>query len=230
MTEPVGAAFGRDGFAILPNLFTRTECAQLKAEGERVLAAVRQESQAAGRDPGEVLASGVYVGLSQRSAVFAALTADARLTVPLREVLGPDLAFMSDKLVFKDDRTEFATPWHQDYAYWGGDHKVSVWLALDDATTDNGCLKLMPGSHTQALDHDDVASRRGFGRRIEGLDESRAVAAPLEAGGAVIFHDLTLHASFPNRNGQARWALIPTYANARGAATEAGKWPAWRVL
>ena len=230
MAESVATAFARDGFVILPGLFTRDECAAWKVEGERLLAEVRREHAAAGRDPAAALASGVYVGLSQRSAVFRTLTADPRLTGPLREILGPELAFISDKLVFKDDRTEFATPWHQDYAYWQGAHKPSVWIALDDATTENGCLKLMPGSHLRELAHADVASGHGFGRRIEAIDEDRAVAAPLAAGGAVFFHDLTLHASFPNRSGQRRWALIPTYAGAREAEPEAGRWPAWRVL
>ena len=230
MAESVATAFARDGFVILPGLFSAAECQVWKAEGERVLAEVRRAHQAAGRDADAELASGVYVGLSQRSPVFAALTADPRLTGALREVLGPDLAFISDKLVFKDDRTEFATPWHQDYAYWQGAHKPSFWIALHDATTENGCLKLMPGSHQRELAHDEVASRKGFGRRLEAIDESKAVAAPLAAGGAVLFHDLTLHASFPNRSGQPRWALIPTYANAREAAAESGRWPAWREL
>lgn len=230
MADSVAAAFARDGFVILPGLFSRAECAVWKAEGERLLADVRREHADAGRDPDAQLASGVYVGLSQRSPVFAELTADPRLTGPVREVLGPDLAFISDKLVFKDDRTEFATPWHQDYAYWRGAHKPSLWIALDDATADNGCLKLMPGSHMRERAHDEVSSGKGFGRRIERLDETQAVAAPLAAGGAVLFHDLTLHASFPNRSGQQRWALIPTYANAVQAAAEAARWPAWRLL
>lgn len=226
----VGAGFRRDGFVVLPQLLSAEECAQLKEEAQRILDEVRAEAARDGRDPSALFPSGVYVGLSPRSERFRALAADARLLRPLREIIGPRLAFVSDKVIFKDEAREFDTPWHQDYAYWKGAHKYTAWIALDDATPENGCLKLIPGSHRDELGHEEVQRSEGFAHRIERVDESRAVAAPLARGGAVIFHDLTLHASFPNRTGRPRWAVAPTYADAGELAAEMDRWPAARVL
>ena len=75
-------------------------------------------------------------------------------------------------------------------------------MALDDATVENGCLKLFPGSHKSAIVHDgDASDGHGFGNRLRpgAVDEDLAVTAEIEAGGAVFFHDLTLHASHPNQ-------------------------------
>ena len=57
------------------------------------------------------------------------------------------------------------------------------------------------------------------------VDESLAVTAEIEAGGAVFFHDLTLHSSHPNRSGEERWVWIPTY---RDANAEDNDYP-WAV-
>ena len=59
----------------------------------------------------------------------------------------------------------------------------------------------------------DTAS--GIGSVRMQIDENLAVTAEIEAGGAVFFHDLTLHSSHPNRSGEERWVWIPTYRDAK---------------
>ncbi len=196
--------FKQDGFTICRSLFTASECAAFKAEIERLL----QDQSAY---------SGVFVGLAANSALFRELAAAPRLLDLLETALGPNIEFLSDKVVFKSAAVDFGSPWHQDYPYWHGAHKVSVWLALDKATPDNGCLKLLPGSHLSSITHDgDAGDGNGFGHRLSDgiVDESLAVTVACDPGDAVLFHDLTLHASFPNTSGTARWALISTYRNA----------------
>lgn len=203
--------FVETGFAIVPNLFTRDEAQRLKLECIDILEAVKAET-------GHVPGHGVYVGLAARSPVFQKAVGDERLLDILAELLAPDIEFLSDKVVFKSESMTFASPWHQDWHYWHGAHKHSIWVALDDATVENGCLKLFPGSHKSAIVHDsDASDGHGFGNRLrpDAVDESLAVTAEIEAGGAVFFHDLTLHASHPNRSGEERWVWIPTYRNAK---------------
>lgn len=229
----LGAQFARDGFVVVTDLFSAAECAEWKAECQRILEAVRAERRAG---PGEVaddrslFPGGVYVGLAMRSPLFHQAAADGRVVTVLSAILAPNVEFLSDKVVFKDGHEDIASPWHQDYPYWRGGHKVSVWIALDAATPENGCLRLLPGSHRAEVRHDHVESRHGFGTRVERLDESTAVSAPLPAGGAVFFHDLTLHASHPNRSGADRWAVITTYRDAREVEPETMRWPAARVV
>ncbi len=213
-TETVAAAFERDGYLIVPDLFTADEAARLKAEMQAVVDDVVRERQAEDPDgPEPVLSVGVYVGLAYRSALFRTFAGDSRILDLLEPILGPDIEFLSDKAVFKDHDTDFGSPWHQDHPYWVGSHKISLWVALDEATVANGCLKLVPGSHRTEVEHADVDDGQGFGHRLGDQDtlEAEAVTAPLPVGGAIFFHDLTLHASHENASGADRWVWIPTY-------------------
>lgn len=211
--------YERDGFLVIEEVLTAAECAELDRATDDVLAEVRAEATGAGKSPDEVLAAGVYVGLSLKSEAFRRLAREPRLLDPLESLWGPDIGFLSDKIVFKSHEVEFGSPWHQDWAYWQGSHKISIWIPLADATPENGCLMLVPGSHRQVFEHDqikDAGTKGGFGNRLDlvslGLPHE-PVTVPLKAGSAVLFHDLTLHASLPNTSGEPRRAVIVTYRN-----------------
>lgn len=215
LTSEQRAAWERNGFLVIEELFSDDETRWMIDEVEGVLAEVREEARDAGRSSEEILASGVYVGLSVKREFFRQVARDPRMLDALEGLIGPEIGFLSDKVVFKDRQVDYDSPWHQDWAYWGGSHKISVWVALDEATTENGCLKILPGSHRAPVEHDQVRGVVGFGSRLDpaerGLDLSQAVTLPARPGTAIFFHDLTLHASLPNRSGQDRRALIITY-------------------
>jgi hypothetical protein len=214
LTDEQRAAWERDGVLVIESLFSEAELPRMLDEVESVLAEVREEERS-GKTGGQRLDSGVYVGLSVKRELFRAVARDARLLDALEGLIGPEIGFLSDKVVFKDRAVEYESPWHQDWAYWGGSHKISVWVALDEATPENGCLRILPGSHRAAVAHDKVQGVPGFGNRLDpgerGLDMARAVTLPARPGTAIFFHDLTLHASLPNRSGKKRRALIITY-------------------
>ena len=210
--EPIGQeadgalkeTYTRFGYVLVRGLFTSDEVVNLKEEALRV---VTEKGHHAG----------VFVGLAASSPVFAEAVRDPRLLDALEPLLGPDIEFLSDKVVFKSATTEYGSPWHQDWPYWKGAHKISVWVALETATKENGCLKLLPGSHKTLAEHEGKAPEgEGFGHRLaeDAVDEALAVSAPCDPGDAVFFHDLTLHASHPNASGQDRYAWIVTYRNA----------------
>ena len=196
--------FEENGYVISRGLFDARECAEMKAEIRRMLETHKDHS-------------GVMVGLAANSPYFQNVARNPRLLDALEEVMGPNIEFLSDKVVFKSATTDFGSPWHQDWHYWHGAHKISVWVSLDEATPENGCLKLLPGSHKSVAVHDGAADDgHGFGQRLrpDAVDESQAAIAPCQPGDAIIFHDLTLHASFRNTSGKDRWALISTYRSA----------------
>lgn len=197
-------SFDENGFVKMAGMFSDVEVKVFKQECQRIL-----ETHSAH--------AGVFVGLAANSELFRRLARDPRLLDALEPILGPNIEFLSDKVVLKSATTTAGSPWHQDWPYWEGLHKISAWIALDAATPENGCLKMIPGSHKQLALHDGTAKEgEGFGHRLrpDSVDESQAVILPCAPGDVVLFHDLTLHASFPNTSGSDRWSVISTYRSA----------------
>ena len=117
----------------------------------------------------------------------------------LREIIGSDLEFLSVKAVIKNVATRFHSPWHRDWPYWRGSEKISVWVALDHATPQNGCLRLIPGSHRMHFEDRLVDSDHGFAWRLDEaqLGNLPVISVPLERGGVLIFSDHCVHSSMP---------------------------------
>jgi ectoine hydroxylase-related dioxygenase (phytanoyl-CoA dioxygenase family) len=133
----------------------------------------------------------------------------------LQQLLGPEAKLYSDHAINKPARVGAPTPWHQDEAYWdpGFEHfEISVWIPLQAATSQNGCMHFIPDSHKLAvIPHQPINNDP----RITGLevvpgsfDFSGAVACELPAGGATFHHGRTLHYTSANETDQPRRALI----------------------
>src|SRR5690349_6113549 len=77
-------------------------------------------------------------------------------------VLGPNIALWSSHFICKDPYVGRATPWHEDSAYWNGrfdgwNYITTVWLALDRSTHENGCMRVIPGTHINGFsEYEDV--------------------------------------------------------------------------
>ena len=84
------------------------------------------------------------------------------------------------------------------------------------STPENGCLKMIAGSHLKRFKVSQVKEETGFGWRIESEEFAGMMETTLEAerGDVVFFHDQTIHASFPNTDGTDRWSFISTYRDA----------------
>ncbi len=148
-----------------------------------------------------------------------ALIDQPRLWGPLGELLGaPALSLFSDKLNFKRPGGS-PFPWHQDTPYWAFgcddvERLVSLQVYLDDATIENGCLWMIPGSNRHGF-LPKYEDRGVLGRlytdveRIEGAPEPEPIEAP--AGSIIFFHGHTVHGSQRNRTDKSRRAIVLTY-------------------
>lgn len=129
-----------------------------------------------------------------------------------REILGDDMAFDFDMLIDKAPGTDTATPWHQDCAYWidlPDRRAASCWIALDEATVENGCMWFLPGSHRGPVQSHRSA---GPGGALQcDAPESGAVAVPLAPGSCTFHAGATLHHSGGNTTGSHRRALIVNF-------------------
>lgn len=128
----------------------------------------------------------------------------------------PDVAFRHDQFVTKmpdrnSQKSEF--PWHQDEGYEPVTPPlgVTVWIALDDMTLENGCIWVIPGSHKQGrLEHE----ARGEDGYLTLPIEGDGVPAIMQAGEAIAFTGLTLHRSKYNRTEGIRRAFFVGYTDA----------------
>ncbi|MCE5308008.1 MAG: phytanoyl-CoA dioxygenase family protein [Acidobacteriales bacterium] len=146
---------------------------------------------------------------------FHDLLWNPRFLVPASQLLGGAVRFWHDQLFCKPARHGGVVAWHQDYSYWTRTEPMAhltCWIALDDSTSENGCLHYVPGSHRWNLlpitgltgDMDEV-------RRVL-TDEQRAAFRPvpveLRRGECSFHHPLLLHGSYENRSDRARRATL----------------------
>lgn len=107
------------------------------------------------------------------------------------------------------------TAWHLDNPYWSfdSDRAISLWIALDDATQDNGCLYYLPGTHRSA-GFENVALGTNQGdlfRHYPDWRELEPVACPCKAGDAVLHHGLVAHGAGANMTNKPRRAMTCAY-------------------
>jgi len=136
-----------------------------------------------------------------RSRVFADLTHD---------LLGDDVRLYWDQAVYKKPETAKEFPWHQDngYTFVEPQQYLTCWVALTDATVENGCPWVIPGAHRNGtLAH--WTTDLGY-QCVEHSDE--AVPAEAKAGSIVVFSSLTPHRTGPNATRDVRKAYIVQFA------------------
>ena len=150
---------------------------------------------------------------------FEALVADPRLVVPLCGVLEADrIALWTDKINLKRPREGSGFRWHQDSPYWSHvcshcDQLPNVMITLDDADRENGCFRVIRGSHAQGFlpgIHDGTALGPLFTDPAV-FDERDEWLAELPAGSLVVFSAHTVHGSQPNTSDRDRRAIVLTY-------------------
>jgi ectoine hydroxylase-related dioxygenase (phytanoyl-CoA dioxygenase family) len=139
----------------------------------------------------------------------------------VEDVLGPNLLVWHASFFIKEARDPAFVSWHQDATYWGlsAPDVMTAWLALTDATVENGAMRMVPGSHGELLAHRDTFAPHNLlsrGQEIAvDVDDRRGVDILLRAGEMSLHHVRMVHGSPPNRSADRRIGLairyIPTY-------------------
>lgn len=136
---------------------------------------------------------------------------DPNILDMVAQVIGPDIILWNSSFFAKPAVNGKKTPWHQDGEYWPLRPLATctVWLAVDDATVENGCLKFMPGSHKRKeLRPHRTNNDPNFTLHQELLeseyDDDKAVPLELEAGQMSLHDVYLLHGSEANDSGKPR--------------------------
>ena len=149
--------------------------------------------------------------VTARSARARAVSRHPAITGICHDLVGSHVRLYWDQIVYKSPGKPRRFPWHQDngYTFVLPQQYLTVWLALTDATVEAGCPWVAPGAHLRGTLHHDYVEPLGYECFAEFPD---AVAAPVAAGGAVVFSSLTPHLTGPNTTGAVRKTYILQYA------------------
>lgn len=128
--------------------------------------------------------------------------------------LGPDTSLYWNQTVYKQPEGERIFPWHQDDAYTPVDPSpyLTLWLAISDATEENGCISVLPGSHKDGLRPHENSPIGLVGHSAD--DPEQGILVPISAGSVIAFWSLTLHKSGANRSKGIRKAYVIQYSDA----------------
>jgi len=163
------------------------------------------------------------------------LVGDDRLLDVAQQFVGPDIALFASHYIAKPPGDGQPVLWHQDGSYWPLEpmQVVTLWLALDDSTPANGCMRVLPG--TQHLDlqkmqrRTDVANVLGSGIEEALVDESSALDLCLCAGDVSIHHPNLIHGSNANTSDRWRRGLTIRYIPTTTRITQP-EWPSAFLL
>lgn len=207
------------GYVVLPDLLSVQEIDILRRAGARLASPDRPLAEANVFEKGGT-AIRVSYAPHKDLAAFDAVARLPRIADKVHQLLGRDIYLFQSRVIYKIARQGDQYQWHQDYASWtndgidrGGHHDlVSVMVMLDDTTSDNGCLRFIPGGHRAGLgDHHWDAETTGYAAFVytpdfmqANFDESKAVDVTGKAGSVVLFAPLMPHASARNHSARGR--------------------------
>jgi ectoine hydroxylase-related dioxygenase (phytanoyl-CoA dioxygenase family) len=215
LTSEQVAQFDEHGYVVLPDLIAPDAVAAATAELDRFEAEVdaflqtRKDGRLSVAETGALTVAPHGVA---RAPELRALSADSAIVDLCADLVGPDVRLYWDQAVYKKTEKPRRVPWHQDngYVYVEPQAYLTVWLALTDATVDNGCPWIAPGRHRLGTLAHHYVEPLGWECLVDG-EADDAVAAAVPAGGAVVFSSLTPHLTGPNVTDAVRKAYILQY-------------------
>ena len=219
-----------DGFLVVKNVLTRTEMDELFTDMVKLLRGGYECPQLkplpATMSDEEVLRS--FSGVIQAhfiSPVCLQYVKHPKVCGILSQIIGAHVPYWDGSIKCMQSMYFVKPPgfpgqaWHQDELYIPTRDRslIGAWIALDDATIENGCLYVIPGSHQSGYLHPQEAHTKedewDFAPESKGFDESKKVPVEVKAGTLVFFNGYLLHCSYKNRSNVYRRVLVNHYMN-----------------
>ncbi len=233
LSEQQRAAWAATGHVTVPGVFTAAECdaaiADITRWGEEFIAGLNAKERAWYLDRG-VANAAVLRKLDNpvfHRPALRALAADPRLVELVEDIIGRGVTVYFSQIFFKPPGGGGPKPVHQDNYYFGPrdpDAVVTAWVALDDATVENGCLHFADGTHRDPVFAHVAPADEPFNLQVPAEIARRyaMTPAPVPKGGVSFHHGTVFHQSADNRSQRWRRACAIHYiANANDFATPA---------
>ncbi len=215
------------GYVVLRDALSPSEVTRLRAETAKICrgdGGPVDGLEPAGPAESDEEAMRRYVAINFPHKISRAIRETMRhptIVDALTRVIGPNVKAMQSMLYMKAEG-KAGQAWHQDEHFIPTRDRslTGVWIALDDAVVDNGCLWVLPGSHRPGVlypdrEHDDPRYDCAIEAYDFPYDEADSVPVELDAGSVLLFNGYLLHRSLPNtRRGSFRRALVNHYMSA----------------
>jgi hypothetical protein len=164
-----------------------------------------------------------FFQFAQGDAFFWDLIRTWRIRSPVEAVIGADACLLQSLALVKPPEIGIPKAWHQDTPYFPitpVSETVGLWIALDRATLENGCMQVVPGSHRQGpVPHVQGDTGWCLDAAASARAQAAAVALPVDAGSALLFDANLLHFTDANRSRTRRRAVQFHFSSARTVAS-----------
>ena len=224
-------SYEADGFLVVENLFSDADLSWVRQRTDEIVAdpdsapegvGVGREGDTAADRSNEEAANRSVRGTSflvRFDPVFQRFAVQPKLLEIVRGLLGPKVKVFRDQMLLKPPGGQ-AKPLHQDQSYFRVHPEgelVTAWVALDEATSENGCMCYVRGSHTHGIFETTTDPDRPVHHipDTRGVELRELVSCPVPAGSVIFHHGCCLHSSEENRTDTWRRAVILHYATSR---------------
>ena len=219
--------FDENGYVVVQNVFTDVELGPVRARLDEIIndPSKAPEGVGVGRE-NDTLADGSKANgenpvrnisfMVRYDAAFQDFARNPKILKITRALIGPKVKVFRDQALQKPPGGQ-AKPVHQDLSYFRvepADELVTAWVATEDATTENGCMIYIPGSHRHGLfeiKHDPERPVHHV-PDTRGITMEEEVLCPVPAGSVIFHHGYTLHRSDVNRSNSWRRSVQLHYA------------------
>jgi phytanoyl-CoA hydroxylase len=214
------AAYERDGYVIVRNVLDETLVREAREHVDWLLA----------RNPG-LRAEQLGHTLMTDDPFWVRLISDDRLLDVAEQFIGPNIALFASHYIAKPPFDGQPVLWHQDGSFWPLEpmEVTTLWLAVDPSTPENGCMRVIPGTHRTALqdmqEETDVANVLNAQIDPAMVDDSQAVDIVLAPGDVSIHHPNIIHGSNANHSPQWRRGLTIRYIPTSTRILTDEQWP-----
>ena len=229
-TETLRSQYERDGYLAPVDVFSAGEIADYRRRFDEVEA----------REGRETCQIGLHAKHFEIEFVWN-LAASRGVVDRMCDVIGDDVMLLSSHFFCKypDESGQAFVAWHQDVTYWGLEppEAHTAWIAVDDSDAANGCMQVIPGSHTEGIvphgTSDHGHNLLSIDQEIpdEYVDKTHAVNLELKAGQISIHHGRVYHSSNPNTSQRRRCGLTVRFIHPSARQNQLNsKGQGWRPI
>ena len=191
--------YNKEGFLSPLNILSKEEVTKIKSEIELIENSWPQEINGLNRNI-----------IHYISPIFDELVHNKKILDVIEDLIGSDILVAGTCLFLKEPENQGFVSWHQDGKYQGWDpyNFLTAWIAITDVTEENGCMRMLPGSHKKNfMQHKDTFDDNNLltrGQTIDNVPYKKTIPILLKEGQLSLHHPKTIHGSGPNLSKKRR--------------------------